>query len=327
LVFAVFFALALIFGAKPMLDAARLSPIKALSLVQYFGLSTGRKFKPLSRFGLTLKIASRNLFRRQSASVRVILLLSIVFVLLTVSIAGGIIAKDTSQSWIESALGKNIIVVAHNSMGAQYKLLLSKFVGAAETIDFDYLDEKLAISDDVLQQLNSTFGVAAVDARLILKQHVYEIGNFTIDPETVSTIPVGDSREGDSLIVGVEPEKVTAAWSTKGRFLNAEDDWEAVIGDSVSSLMFSQPLVQSIRLQNRTFGIVGVCVDPINNGKVTYVPLKQLQNLTNMPNPVVTSITILEVGVLLSATLSGMFLLSLYPAARLAKKPILETMT
>jgi len=285
LVFAAFFALALIFGTKPMLDAARLSPIKALSPVQYFGLSTGRKLKPLSRFGLTLKIASRSLFRRQSASIRIILLLSIVFVLLTVSISGGIIASDTTQSWVENAIGKNIIVIAHNSMGAQYKLLLSKFFGAAENGDFDYLDERLAIPSTILQQLNSTPGIATVDARLILKEHIQEVSNFTIDPETLVTIPVGDSREGDSLIVGVDPEKVTATWSIQGRFLNTEDAWEAVIGDSIAQTMFSQPLSQSIRLQNRTFSIVGVCVDPINNGKVTYVPVEQLQTFTNMSNP------------------------------------------
>jgi ABC-type antimicrobial peptide transport system permease subunit len=284
LVFAAFFVLALIFGVKPMLDAARLSPIKALSPVQYFGLSTGHKFKPLSRFGLTLKMASRSLFRRQSASIRIILLLSIVFVLLTVSISGGVIASDTTQSWVENAIGKNTIVIAHNSMGAQYKLLLSKFLGATENGDFNYLDERLAIPDTILQQLNFTPGIATVDARLILKDHVQEISNFTIDPETLVTIPIGDSREGDSLIVGVDPEKVTATWFIQGRFLNTEDVEEAVIGDSISQMMFSQPLSQSIRLQNRTFSIVGVCVDPINNGKVTYVPLEQLQNLTGIPN-------------------------------------------
>ncbi|MCX8153720.1 MAG: hypothetical protein N3E52_04730 [Candidatus Bathyarchaeota archaeon] len=48
--------------------------------------------------------------------------------------------------------------------------------------------------------------------------------------------------------------------------------------------MFSQPLVQSVRLFNKTFSVVGVCVDPINNGRVLYVSLKQLQNITSMPN-------------------------------------------
>jgi len=294
LVFAAFFVLALIFGTKPMLDAARLSPIKALSPVQYFGLTTGNKLKPLSRFGLTLKIASRSFVRRQSASLRIIILLSIAFVLLTVSITGGVIASDTTASWVENAVGTNVVLIAHKSMSVQYTQLLTKFSGATENGDFNYLDAKLAVPDTLLQRLASMPDIETVDARLIFKAHVQEVSNFTIDPETLSTLPVGDSREGDSLIVGVDPRNVTAAWFVKGRFLNAEDADEAVIGDSISQMMFSpdpqagiplsDPLSQSIRLQNGSFSIVGVCVDPINNGKVTYVPLEKLQNLTGVSN-------------------------------------------
>jgi putative ABC transport system permease protein len=313
LVFVVFFALALIFGTKPILDAARISPIKALSPMHYFGLSTGDKFKPLSRSMIILNIASRSLFRRKSASVRIIVLLSIVFILLTVSISGSIIANDTTTSWVEKAVGRNVIAIAHNSVGTQYKLLLSKFSGAKENSDFNYLDGRLAISDTVLQQLNSTPGIATIDTRLILKAHVQEVSNYTIDPETLATIPVGDSREGDSLIVGVDPQKVTATWSIQGRFLNTKDAWEAVVGDSIAQTMFSpdpkahimlaNPLSQSIRLQNKTFSIVGVCVDPINNGKVTYVPLEKLQGILNVSDPNIVFIK-LDPSVSRTATLA-----------------------
>ena len=291
LVFAAFFGLALIFGTKPILNAARMSPIKALSTVNYFGLSMGRKHKPLSRWGLTWRIAARSLFRRQSASVRIIILLSTVFVLLTVSIAGGIIASDTTKSWIEKAADKNTIAIAHESMGIQYKHLMSKFSGGAEENDgFNYLDPKLGMSDALIQQLNSVSGVVTFDKRLVFEEHVYEVSNFTIDPETLVTNPVGDSREGDSLIVGVDPLKVTAEWSIQGRFLSENDALEAVVGDSIAqemfspnpgkSIRFSNPLVQSIILQNTSFSIVGICIDPINNGRVTYVPIEKLARIT-----------------------------------------------
>jgi ABC-type antimicrobial peptide transport system permease subunit len=292
IVFATFFALALIFGAKPMFDAAGVSPIKALSPVQYFGLTTGNKLKPLSRAGLTRKIASRSLFRRQSASIRIIILLSIVFILLTVSISGSIIASDTSKAWVENAIGTNIVVVAHEDMENQYIQLLTKFSGATENSDFTYLNPELAVPDTLLQQLENLSGVETVDVRLIWEAHVQEVSNFTIDPETLATIPVGDNREGDSLIIGVNPQKVTAEWSIKGRFLNAEETGEAIIGDSISQTMYSpdpqaeifsaDPLCQSVRLQNASFNIVGVCVDPINNGKVIYVSIEKLQNRTGV---------------------------------------------
>jgi hypothetical protein len=83
-------------------------------------------------------------------------------------------------------------------------------------------------------------GVAVVDERLVLEDHVYEVGNFTIDPDTLVTNPVGDRREGDSLIVGVDPRKVTGEWSIQGRFFNENDTLEAVIGDSIAK-MFHRP--------------------------------------------------------------------------------------
>jgi ABC-type antimicrobial peptide transport system permease subunit len=49
--------------------------------------------------------------------------------------------------------------------------------------------------------------------------------------------------------------------------------------------MFTLPLKQKLRLfgqSDRFFNITGVCVDPLNNGNVTYVPLKDLQNVTGI---------------------------------------------
>ena len=67
------------------------------------------------------------------------------------------------------------------------------------------------------------------------------------------------------------------------------------MGDSVAQTMYkpdpgkgismADPLVEGIEFQNNTFNIVGTCVDPINNGFVTYVPIERLMNLTGLSNP------------------------------------------
>jgi len=295
LVFAAFFVLSVVFGLQPILKAARMSPVKALSPVNYYGLTTTNKHKPLSRSGITWRIASRSLFRRQSASVRIIILLSIVFILLTVSVAGGIIASDTTTSWIQKTVNSDTIAIAHNSMGNQYKLLLSKFSGAKETGDFNYSDPKLAIPATVIEQLSALPSVSLVDSRLILKEHVEEVANFTVFPDTEQTVNVGDSRQGDAIVIGVNPQKLAGSWFVQGRFLSENDDNAAVIGDSVAHAMYSSdpskniilsdPLVEGIEFQNSTFGIVGVCVDPVNNGLVTYVPIERLENVTGVSNP------------------------------------------
>ena len=294
-VFVVFLVLSIVFGIQPILKAARMSPVEALSPVNYYNLSISAKHKALSRSALSWRIATRSLFRRQSATIRIIILLSIVFILLTVSIAGGIIASGTTISWVQKTVDSDTIAIAHTSMENQYKLLLSKFSGAKETGVFNYSDPNLAIPNAVVEQLSALPSVSFVDSRLVLKEHVKEIGNFTITPDSLQTLPVGDSREGESIVIGVDPQKLASEWSLKGRFLSGNGDLEAVIGDSISLTMYSpyaskyvilaDPLVEGIAFQNTTFHIVGVCVDPLNNGLVTYVPIDKLENVTEISSP------------------------------------------
>lgn len=294
-VFGTFFVLAVFFGLQPILKASRMSPIKALSPVNYYGLTIGTKHKALSRSALTWRIATRSLIRRQSASIRIIILLSIVFILLTVSIAGGIIANDTITSWIQKTVDSDTIAIAHTNMGNQYKLLLAKFSGAKETGDFNYSDTKLAISNTIIEQVSTLPSVNLVDSRLVVREHVKEVANFTVDPDTLVTFPVGDSRQGESIVVGVDPQKLASEWSIKGRFLSGNNELEAVIGDSISQSMYSphpsryvvlaDPFVEGIAFQNTTFRIVGVCVDPLNNGLVTFVPIDKLENVRGISSP------------------------------------------
>jgi len=295
LVFVSFLILSIIFGLQPILKAARMSPIHALSPISYYGINAEKKHKPLSRSALTWRIATRSLSRRQSASIRIVILLSAVFILLTVSVAGGIIAGDTTTSWVQKASNIDTIVVAHNSMGNQYKLLLSKFSGTKETGDFNYTNPKLVIQPDVIKQLSALPGVSLVDSRLIAKEHVREVSNFTVDPDTLATYSVGDSRQEDVLVIGVNPAKLASSWFIDGRFLAENDDLKAVIGDTVVNqmysidqsrgILFSNPLVESIAFHNSTFNIVGLCVDPLNNGLVVYVPIERLLNISGASGP------------------------------------------
>ena len=49
--------------------------------------------------------------------------------------------------------------------------------------------------------------------------------------------------------------------------------------------MLSNPLLEGMAFDNKTFNIVGVCVDPLNNGQVAYVPLQTLMNITSSNSP------------------------------------------
>ena len=292
LVFVLFFALALIFGAKPILDTTKVEPAKAISPTYYLGLSKEPGFKVISKSGFTVKMTLRNLFRRKSATIRIVLCLTAVFILVTVAVAGGIIADQTTKSWVEKTIGRDVVLIAHKDMCNQYKLLLSKFYEAKEDSQFDYTDEVYLISEDILNQLSSISGIMGIDQRLFLEAHVKEVPGYIFDPETASTTSIGNNREGESLIVGVEPDEVLGEWFLEGGFLKRGQVQEAVIGDSLAQIMFSMPLNQGIKLFDRIFDVIGVCLDPINNGNVTYVPLKTLQDITGISGPNIVMVKI-----------------------------------
>jgi ABC-type antimicrobial peptide transport system permease subunit len=280
LVFIVFFALALIFGAKPILDATKIAPARAMSPLYHLGLSKEQGFRVVSRSGLTFKIALRSLSRHKSAAFRIVLCLSVVFILVTVAVAGGIIANQTTSSWVEKAIGKDVILIANSEVISQYKLLESKFYETTVESSFNYTREEYWIPDSLVNGLNSTPGIAVIDSRLVLSASVKEVRSYVINPDTLATVPIGDDRRGESLIIGIEPGKALGKWFLDGRFLQQDQAFEAVVGDTLAQTMFSMPLNQSIHAYNRDFQVVGVCVDPINNGNVSYVPLKALQNIT-----------------------------------------------
>jgi ABC-type antimicrobial peptide transport system permease subunit len=284
-VFAVFFTFALVFGVKPILDSTRVSPAEALSPEHYLGLTKETVSRVIPKSNLTVRLAVRNLSRYMSVTSRVVLCLTVVFVLMTVAIAGGIIAQQTTTNWIENALSSDVVLVAQRDMCNQYSLLLSEFRGPQELASMNYTAEEYSIPQTMLLQLNQTQGVAGIDTRLITMQNITEVSGTVYDNDTESTVTVGDNRRGDSLVVGVDPDSVTGHWFMQGEFLKENSLGNAVIGDSLALKMFSQPLVQSIKFMNASFHVSGVCVDPINNGKVTYVHIRALEEMCRAIGP------------------------------------------
>lgn len=292
IIFALFFAVVLVFGTKPILSTVKTGAAKAISPTYYFGLDRTPGFKVVSKSGFTMKIALRGLYRHRSATIRIVLCLSTVFLLVTVAVAGGTIASTTTSSWVEKAIGRDIVLIAHKNMTKQYRLLLSKFYEGQKDSQFNYTDERYLISADLVNQLRPILGNARVDTRLVLKVPVSEIQGVILGNTTADTKTVGSNRKGESLIIGVEPMDVLNEWFLRGRLLSEDQASEAIVGDTLAHKMFSVPLAQEIELFNKTFKVVGVCLDPIDNGNVTYVPLKALENVTGISKPNIIMIKI-----------------------------------
>jgi ABC-type antimicrobial peptide transport system permease subunit len=286
-----FFILALVFGAKPVLNATKIEPAKASSPTQHLGLAKEPGFRVVSKSGLTFKIAMRSLSRRASVTIRIVACLSTVFLLVTVAVAGGIIADQTTRSWVEKATGKDVVLIAHRDICSRYRLLQSKFYETKESSQFNYTEERFLVPDEILSQLGQMPGLS-IDTRLLIETQIEEVPGFVLGQESSATTSVGDHRKGLSLVVGVEPEKVLGQWFMEGAFLREGDSLDAVVGDTEAQKMFTAPLYQNVSLFGKVFHITGVCLDPINNGNVTYVPLESLQRVAGVTKPNIVMIRV-----------------------------------
>jgi ABC-type antimicrobial peptide transport system permease subunit len=291
-VFVFFFLLPLIAGVKPILDASRVKPVQAISPSYYFGLSKESGSKVLSKSGLTLKLALRSLIRHKSSTVKVVLSLSIVFTLITVGVAGGLIASQTTISWIERATGKNMVLMAHKNVCEQYSKLLKEFTNGNLDLQFNYTSDNYGITSSLLDQLRAMPGVTGVDPRLILRTTALEIQGISLGETSGQSTIVGDSRKADTLIIGIEPHEVLGNWKLRGSFLRSDDALEVVLGDTLSTEMFSDPLVQKMKVFETALNVVGICIDPINNGKVAYTPIRVLQRMSGISKPNVALISL-----------------------------------
>lgn len=284
LIIFVAFALAShVLGVRPIKRATKVKTAEALSPI----FSLEKTPQPLrttpSRLGLTFKIAYRSLLRRRSATLRAIACLSVVLTLTTVATVGGAVANQTTQSYAERAIGRNVILIGHPDLTEQYASFLARaFEEAEETKPIDLLDPKYLINESLISELNSLLGDGRVDPRLVLATTVHEVPGIIIDPEEPGGyIIIGDERSHEALVLGVDPGRVVNDWLTLGRFLNETDEYTAVIGDSLATENFQNPQKQNVKILGEDFEIAGVCLDPLNKGYVAYVPLETLSILVN----------------------------------------------
>ena len=266
-----------VFGVLPIIKAAKVKPAEALSPLYSLGTTFKLGKSVPSKLGFTFKVAYRHLVRRKFATRQAIVCLAVVLTLTTVTIAGGMIANQTTTNYVERAIGRDIVLVGHPNLTGRYVNLLSQFFEAKEMESINYLDPDFLISESLVLKLSNISGVRKVDSRIVLEASVLEIPGIIPDPnDPKETIIIGDSRSDKALILGVKPELVVNEWLIMGRVFGKDDQKSTIIGDSLALEMFDDAQNQSIKVFEEIFDIVGVCLDPLNNGKVVYMPLNAL---------------------------------------------------
>lgn len=164
-----------IFGAKPLRKASQTNPTQAMSPIFSQGTTNDLGKKLPSKLGFNFKIAIRNLLRRKTSTTQAIICLTIVLTLTTLALTGGLICNQTTQTYAENAIGRNIIILGHKTITDRYVSLLSQFFEQKETNKPDYLDPEIQISDTLIAELGTIKGIEQIDPRLIFEHSVREV--------------------------------------------------------------------------------------------------------------------------------------------------------
>ncbi|MEM2111832.1 MAG: hypothetical protein QXX08_08145 [Candidatus Bathyarchaeia archaeon] len=265
--------------------AAEIEPAKALStpFVWHSAHQSSLKLPPFFR-SFAVKIALRELSRRRSMTIHLAVSLSLIMTLVTLIVIGGLVANETTLSYVERAIGRNVILIAQTEIAQQYENRLEIFLGNSQTDQMgqvNYVDEKYAIPKYIISNLTAVDGVVKIDPSLVLESNVYEYTYVSPDPEDPQNyIVIGAHRNGKALIIGVHPENLVNNWLIAGRNLSEAEQDTALIGDSLSLTLFQEPLKQTFKALDAKFKIAGICLDPLNNGLVVYTPFNRLSAIT-----------------------------------------------
>jgi ABC-type antimicrobial peptide transport system permease subunit len=281
LVFFLFAVFSFVLGLQLIGRATRVKPAEALSQISDVMAAQQSTFKLPSLFGkgLTVRISSRILRRRWSMTVRSIACLGVVMALMTVIVVGGIVAEETMLSYVQRAVGTNVVLVAKSEMAEYYEHLLDNFLQSSQTEPLNYLNASYMIPDSIISKVQGIGGVIKTDPRLILESTVKEIQYIAPDPNNPGQyIVVGDQRQGNAVFMFVHAGSLVNDWLLLGEKIQDNESNNVLLGDTLAATVFDDPFQQSFEAFGQEFHTVGVCLDPLNNGMVVYVPYEGLNN-------------------------------------------------
>jgi len=275
----IFAAVAFFFGRIPLVKAVKVRPVDALFPYYLRGVSFRSAKSPYAKLGFSFRVAYRTFLRRKKATVSTIFCLSVTLSTAAIAVAGTTVANQTTQSYFRQGVGENVIAIGHVDIVDQYEFFLDKPSQTQEKTTIDYLDPKYTIPDLAITELSNIAGVIKADARLFLEALVSERPKIQIvDQEYVV---IGDQRSANAVVFGLDSEQAVNEWFIYGRTLNDEDQYSAILGDSLASNILSSPFVQSIAVFENDFNVVGVSLDPLNLGSVAYLPIETLSKTLN----------------------------------------------
>jgi len=249
------------------------------------------KFIPkwLTSIGFNIKIAVVNTIRKKGEFKRYFLLFSLIGLLIFTLGLGTIVLNTSSREWINKAQSENIVIIGHENVVSNYSLMYKMFSDPTLLVDevtINFTDSQYFFNLSDINILNSIDEIEIIDERIISFYDVEEISGIHIT-EDGSYITVGQNREGNIPIIGVNPENIIQNFEIEGRFFTEEDAYDNMtVGDGLAYNFFDYALDQSLEVNvpGKRFHISGVIIDSFYSGWAGYISINESRQILNLMN-------------------------------------------
>lgn len=231
----------------------------------------------VKRLGSAFNLAARSGSRDRQFT-KTLVRVSICIFLAMIVLTGVFVADATTKSYVERALPPHVLIMATGQMYQNYADLARSFSSSMPINSIPYLNQSNMISPQLANETRQIPGVVEVDTRLI----TMTLATGTVIPQPFTTAQTGNLivGSGQVMLIGIDPDHVLSQWYASNGFLSRNDGRMAVVGDTLVGTILSTPLDQvQVRTAGAYFDIKGSIVDPVNQGRVVYVPLTVLQQL------------------------------------------------
>jgi ABC-type lipoprotein release transport system permease subunit len=257
---------------KPIYDTVQESPSIALN-PEVGSKVTGPGF--LDSFGYPFRIAMKNVGRRIKGTRRTVLSLFLSFTIASMLWVGGGIVETTSETYVIRSMGTDVIAVGNPEMLSVYYESYSLY-GHPINNSFDYTDAADIIPGQLVTDIEALFGVSSTEQRFLVYSDVEEGNAYVYNPVIEDYTWIGQGREGEALLVGIDWGNTISDWYYEGNVVNeTEQVW---LGGTLAEEMFEDPLVQSLQFAGESLQVRARAFDILNGGRMALIDRSTLQD-------------------------------------------------
>ena len=244
----------------------------------------------LSSLGFNLKIAIVNTSRRKHEYLRFFIIFSLIFLIIFTLGLGTFVLNSSSQEWIRKSQGEDIVVIGHEDVVDEYRNMYKMFSDPSISVDKDdinFIDPKYMFNKTDIAAVEDINKVEKMEARLIKFCDIEELIGYyyyTGAEGGGGYRTIGQDREGNYPIIGVDPDDVIQDFEIEGRWFDEDDEYDNMtIGDGLAYNFFDYPFDQSMKIKDigHRFHISGVIIDSFYSGYAGYIDINEFQEGLN----------------------------------------------